>query len=81
MNPVELTNEINKIKQMEVNLVQKMNKHNKIPQHNIYDHLLGGCIKISDTPPNQLENTHIILKISGIWENDDEYGLTFKFGE
>jgi hypothetical protein len=76
---IELTNEINKIKQMEVNLVQKMNKHNKIPQHNIYDHLLGGCIKISDTPPTQLENTHIILKISGIWETETECGITYKF--
>jgi hypothetical protein len=76
---IELTNEINKIKQMEENIVQKMNKHNKTPQYNIYQHLLGGCIKISDTPPNELENTLIILKISGIWETETECGITYKF--
>jgi hypothetical protein len=76
---IELTNEINKIKQMEATILQKMNKNHKKPQHNIYDHLLSGCIKISDTPPAQLENVNIILKISGIWETETECGITYKF--
>ena len=76
---IELTNEINKIKQMETTILQKMNKNHKKPQHNIYDHLLSGCIKISDTPPSQLENVNIILKISGIWETETECGITYKF--
>ena len=76
---IELTNEINKIKQMEATILQKMNKNHKKPQYNIYDHLLSGCIKISDTPPTNLENVNIILKISGIWETETECGITYKF--
>jgi|LauGreSuBDMM15SN_2_FD.fasta_scaffold67743_1 hypothetical protein len=35
-------------------------------------HLLSGKVKVDDCQK-------LILKISGIWETEDEYGLTYKF--
>lgn len=35
-------------------------------------HLLNGKLKVDDCQK-------LILKISGIWETEDEYGLTYKF--
>ena len=55
-----------------------LSKHvtNKNKSFKIRDSIENGIIKIFN------ENTrfkNIILKISGIWENDYEYGLTYKF--
>jgi hypothetical protein len=54
----------------------------KNPIYKICEHLQSGNIKlfIENNMPLTGNNKYI-LKISGIWENDDEYGLTFKFGE
>ena len=56
-----------------------MNKHNKIPQYNIYDHLSSGCIKIASEIPMQDKPIVIILKMSGVWETETECGITYKF--
>tara|TARA_B100001094_G_scaffold308275_1_gene340740 strand:+ start:665 stop:1105 length:441 start_codon:yes stop_codon:yes gene_type:complete len=49
---------------------------NKIKSFKIRDSIDNGIIKIFNEN-NRFKN--IILKISGIWENDYEYGLTYKF--
>ena len=51
----------------------------KNPQFKIAEQLHHGFIKIflSDMPKSS--NTTFLLKISGIWETDDEYGVTYKF--
>jgi hypothetical protein len=53
---------------------------NKIQRKIIFNTLNSGVIKIF--PNNDTDfisnNNSFILKISGIWENETEYGLTYK---
>lgn len=66
---------------IEDNLLKKINIRTKIPQYKIHDQMKNGNIKLF------LENTNIekfvhnffMLKISGIWETETHYGLTYKF--
>ena len=72
----ELFEQINKI---EDNLLKKVSIKHKIPQYKITEQLRNGNIKIfSDTPPKENSNQYL-LKISGIWETDLYYGVTYKF--
>lgn len=69
---------IEKIRKIEENILKKANVTNKAPLFKIYEQLQSGCIKMfSDNIPKN--NGTFILKISGIWENNNNYGLTFKF--
>lgn len=50
----------------------------KTKQLCISDQLDKGCIKLFDNE-NTKHSKELILKISGIWETDTDYGLTSKF--
>ena len=68
---------IHKIKQIEFDLLQKIEIKNKIPQYKIYDLFKNGVLKFfNEIIPK--ENNNFILKISGIWETPYTYGLTYK---
>jgi hypothetical protein len=69
---------IEKIKVIEENLLKKIEIYNKIPQFKIYDQLINGNIKIFCETFSK-SNNDFILKISGIWETQTNYGLTYKF--
>jgi|TARA_B110000967_G_scaffold137132_1_gene140001 hypothetical protein len=73
-------NILNRIYEIENQLLQKYNIHKKIQRKIIYDTLNNGVIKLFPNNENDLinNNNSFILKISGIWENDTEYGLTYK---
>jgi hypothetical protein len=73
-------NILNRIYEIENQLLQKYNIHKKIQRKIIYDTLINGVIKLFPNNENDLNNNNnsFILKISGIWENDTEYGLTYK---
>ena len=78
----DIDNEINKnyvllIRNMEINLIKKINIKDKIPQFKLYEQIKSGIIKIYDEA--YVANDNIILKIAGIWETDTHYGLTYKF--
>ena len=69
---------IEKIKIIEENLLKKIEINDKIPQFKIYEQLINGTIKFfCDT--NIKYSNSFILKISGIWETQTNYGLTYKF--
>ena len=51
---------------------------NKLPQYKIYEQLRNGNLKIFTDIGNKTICS-FILKISGIWETEDKYGLTYKF--
>ena len=77
---------IEKIQQIEEKLLEKYiygNKilYSKIPQYKIYEQIKNGNIKIfcENIKKNNNNNNLFILKISGIWETDISYGLTYKF--
>lgn len=69
---------IDKIKHIEEGILFKCMIKHKTPQFKIYEQLKCGKIKINSDTMN-VTNTMFFLKISGIWETEMEYGLTYKF--
>jgi hypothetical protein len=76
-------NTILRISQLEKEILEKANiSEKKCPIYKISEHLQSGNIKLFNE--NAVANNGLnkyLLKISGIWENENEYGITFKFGE
>ena len=77
-NPAAHKELINKLKIIEENLINKYNFIDKIPQYKIFEQLINGNLKISNDIGNRSQ-CNLILKISGIWETQDRFGLTVKF--
>jgi hypothetical protein len=69
---------IDNIKFIEENLLKKSEIFNKLPQFKIYEQLKNGNIKIFNDIGNKAVYS-FVLKISGIWETNNNYGLTYKF--
>lgn len=69
---------IENIKNIEENLLKKIELKNKTPTNKIYEQLKNGNIKIFSDISNK-NSCSFILKISGIWETHLSYGLTYKF--
>ena len=71
------TDIIDKLKTIEESLLNKI-KFNKKPCFKIYEQFVNGNIKLfAESPSNK--NMRVVLKMSGIWENEHNYGLTYKF--
>jgi hypothetical protein len=71
---------INEIKNVELNIINKFNlKSSK--KYCIRESITIDNIKLYSEKElnNNYEKIDVYLKISGIWVNDNEYGLTFKF--
>tara|TARA_B110000285_G_scaffold230782_1_gene298024 strand:- start:3340 stop:3804 length:465 start_codon:yes stop_codon:yes gene_type:complete len=69
---------IHRIKIIETELLNKFNVCNKVAQYKINEALNTGSVKIH-TNINSDDTFYFILKISGIWETEHKYGLTYKF--
>ena len=69
---------IENIKKIEETLLFKINIKNKSPQYKIYEQLQNGIIKIFHEIFSKPNNS-FLLKISGIWESQYSFGLTYKF--
>jgi hypothetical protein len=69
---------INNLKIIEDDILKKYENINKLPQYKIYEQLRNGNLKIFTDIGNKTICS-FILKISGIWETEDKYGLTYKF--
>jgi len=63
---------------IEEQILEKYNVTNKVKKLNICESLNTGCLKIYPPPESVKASNNFIFKISGVWENDTEYGLTFK---
>lgn len=73
---------IDQIGKIEYSLLHKGNIEHKQPVFKITEQLLNGNIKLFTDDENIVDmksNTKYILKISGIWETERQYGLTYKF--
>jgi hypothetical protein len=69
---------INKIRDIEMGILRKINITGKTPQYKIFEQIRNGNIKIfSDNI--EKNNSMFVLKIAGVWETDYNYGLTYKF--
>lgn len=69
---------IDSLRSIEERLLKKVNIYGKIGQHKIYEQLKNGNIKVFSESLDKINNT-FLLKIAGIWETENEYGLTYKF--
>ncbi len=69
---------ITDIIKLEQSILQKLNIKNKIMRFKISDQLKQGNIKLFSSEPLK-KDSDIVLKVSGVWENEMEYGLTYKF--
>jgi hypothetical protein len=69
---------IDHIKIIEEDLLKKYDLSEKIPQLKIHEQLRNGNLKIFTDVGNK-NVCSFILKISGIWETQYNYGLTYKF--
>ena len=77
-NPYSHIDLIEKIKNIEIEILSRSGIINKIPEYDLYKKLMSGNIKImTDIIEEKFDN--FIIKISGIWENDNCYGLNYKF--
>jgi hypothetical protein len=72
---------ITQLHQIEERLLMKINIKNKIPQMKIHDQIKNGNIKlfIDNIQYDKTAKNIFILKISGIWETETHFGLTYKF--
>ena len=74
---------VSQINRIEREILDKVSSviSDKTPQYKIAEQLSCGFIKIfCDVVPKQ-PNSSFVLKISGIWETDTNYGLTYKFSK
>lgn len=71
-------NQIDQLKVIEEGILKKMGITEKIPQFKIYEQLKIGNLKLFTDIGNKTV-APFILKISGIWETQYNYGLTYKF--
>ena len=69
---------INGIKKIEKIILKKYNSI-KIPSYNLSELIDSGVIRLFTDFNEKKKVTNIILKISGLWENDETYGVTYKF--
>jgi hypothetical protein len=71
---------IEDIKIIEENIIQKFKDTSSIkyPEFKIYEQFKNGFIKIFKEIQNKTNHT-FILKISGVWETNSSFGLTYKF--
>jgi len=70
---------IEKLKIIEEELLKKCNIKNKIPKYKINEQFHNGNIKLFLENNDKFTDNNFMLKISGIWETDIHYGLTYKF--
>ncbi len=71
--------EIARIIGLENMILQRTAISGKRPCHKIHEQLASGNIKLfTDNGESREEDTYI-LKMSGIWETETDYGITYKF--
>ena len=77
---IDNKNIIDTISTIESILLYMINIQNKTPIYSIREQLTNETIKLfSDIKPNNnKKENEFILKIYGIWETDNEYGITYK---
>lgn len=69
---------IEHLKIIEEDILKKYDIKDKVIQFKIHEQLINGNIKVF-TDIGKKNSASFILKISGIWETQYNYGLTYKF--
>ena len=70
---------LNDIYEIETMILNKYSNNSKTQKRSLRNSLNTGVIKYFSMDNKPYNNNKVfILKISGIWENDTEYGITYK---
>lgn len=69
---------INNIKNIEKTILEKYSS-NKSPAYNLASQVNTGVLKLFSDSTDKKKNIDVILKISGLWEDNSSYGITYKF--
>ena len=75
---------INELNRIEVGLIDHYKKIflcKKTPVFLLKEQLATGNVKLYKEMPHLNKNSDFIIKISGIWENNENIGITYKFME
>ena len=75
-NNIDLINDIINI---EKQVLEKYISNNKEYTYNLKNQLENGSFKLYPEVNDKKKIFDIVLKISGLWENNNNYGLTYKF--
>ena len=77
----QLTNKalVDKMARFESEILAAAAIPNKRRRHGLASQLSSGFVKIFTDGERASEDTSMILKISGVWEAEEEYGITYKF--
>ena len=81
-NVTQNTKQINQLKYIEESILDKVFISNKKPVFRLYEQLNSGNLKLfkENIKIHKINTTNdFIIKISGIWENEYEYGIIYKF--
>ena len=77
---------ISKICDLEFSILDRYNQFlkmyqnsHKFPVYNLTTQLRSCSVKLFDDIDKKMDECNLVLKISGMWENDKEIGITFKF--
>ena len=69
---------VNNIKNIEQNILEKYSTE-KEPAFNLIAQVNTGALKLFSDYNEKKKNIDVILKISGLWEDNLSYGITYKF--
>jgi hypothetical protein len=72
------TDTINNIKNIEKTILDKYSS-SKVPAYNLASQVNTGVLKLFSDSNDKKKNIDVILKISGLWEDNSSYGITYKF--
>jgi hypothetical protein len=81
-NVKQNTKAINQLKSIEEAILDKIFINNKKPVFRLYEQLNSGNLKLfkDNLKLHKINSDNeFIIKISGIWDNEYEYGITYKF--
>lgn len=73
---------VERLKYIEEDVIKQSGIENKVPCYKIAEQLKHGYLKLSAEDGVSFllnKEMEVILKISGIWETDEHYGVTYKF--
>ena len=81
VNNNKIINELSKIEAGLIDHYKKIFSCKKTPVFLLKDQLSTGNVKLYREMPHLNKNSDFIIKISGIWENNENIGITYKFME
>ena len=78
---VRITNELARIEKYILEYYKQISSNTKSATTTLNDHMKNGNVKIYRDSISSANAKNVIVKISGIWEDQTRVGLTYKFME